>query len=306
MKKAVVSGANGFLGTALCRELSEQGVEIIAIVRDQNSHYEDIKNLKNLRLVFSELSDFGKLDEMIKDRDVDVFYHLAWNGSAGKLRGDPDTQLKNVKYSCDLLRACRNSGCRRFVFASSIMAYEIMAVMNTDAEPDISTLYSSAKLCADHMLRTMAGNLGIRYIRAVISNIYGPGERSPRLVNASLRKMLKNVHCPFTAGEQTYDFIYISDAAKEMSAIGEKGKANRAYYIGSLHPRPLKEFLYEMRDQVNPQIQIGIGEIPFEGVSLAYDEFDIHAVKNDTGVFPVISFSEGIRKTIEWLKETEQ
>ncbi len=306
MKKAIVSGANGFLGTALCRELTGQGVETIAIVRDKNGHYEDIKNLKHLRLVFSDLSDFGKLDEVIKDRDADVFYHLAWAGSAGILRGDPDTQLENVKYSCDTLRACRKLGCGRFVFASSIMEYEITAVMNTDARPGINTIYSSAKLCADHMLRALAGNSGISYIRAVISNIYGPGERSPRLVNASLRKMLKNVHCSFTAGEQTYDFIYISDAAKAMSAIGEKGKANRAYYIGSLNPRPLKEFLCEMRDEADPRIQIGIGEIPFEGVSLGYDEFDVYAVKNDTGISPAVPFCEGIRKTIEWIKETEQ
>ena len=48
----------------------------------------------------------------------------------------------------------------------------------------------------------------------MISNIYGPGELSPRLVNTSIRKMLKGEHCAFSAGEQIYDFIYITDAAK--------------------------------------------------------------------------------------------
>ena len=58
-----------------------------------------------------------------------------------------------------------------------------------------------------------------------------------------------------------------------------------------------------MRDQVDPKIGIGLGELPFNGVSLSYNEFDVEAVKKDTRFEPVVSFAEGIQKTIEWLKE---
>ena len=153
------------------------------------------------------------------------------------------------------------------------------------------------------MARTIAGSLGVDYIRAVISNIYGPGELSPRLVNTSIRKLLNGEHCAFSAGEQTYDFIYIDDAAKTFVAIGEKGIANRTYYIGSQNPKPLKEFLCELRDQIDPNIEIGLGEIPFNGVSLTYNEFNVHAVKEDTGFVPTVSFAEGIQNTVKWIKE---
>ena len=86
-------------------------------------------------------------------------------------------------------------------------------------------------------------------------------------------------------------------------AIGEKGKNNKTYYIGSQEPKPLKEFLLTMRDLVDPNIMIGLGEIPFNGVSLSYKEFDINAVKDDTGFVPQISFKEGIDNTIAWLQE---
>ena len=203
------------------------------------------------------------------DRDIDVLYHLAWIGSAGSLRGDVNTQLDNVRFSCDTVKACADMQCKRFVFASSIMEYEIMAVMQSDKVPGINTLYSSAKVAADYMTRTLAGNMGIQYIRAVISNIYGAGEISPRLINTSLRKLLAGEHCAFSTGEQIYDFIYITDAAKTFVAIGEKGLANGTYYIGSLSPKPLKDFLYAMRDQIDPQIKIGVGEIPFNGITLS-------------------------------------
>ena len=175
--------------------------------------------------------------------------------------------------------------------------------METDATPGINTLYSSAKVAADYMARTIAGSLGVEYLRAVISNIYGPGELSPRLVNTSIRKMLKGEHCAFSAGNQLYDFIYVDDAAKVFASIGEKGIPNRTYYIGSLEPKPLKNFLLQIRDCVDPSIEIGLGELPFNGVSLSYKEFDINAVKNDTGCIPEVSFQEGINRTIAWIKE---
>lgn len=303
MRKAIVTGANGFIGTALCKELSRQGISVIAVVRNKEENVSSIESLSGLRIVYSDLSDFKSLHEVISDRDVDVLYHLAWVGSAGPLRGNAEVQFNNIKYTCDTAEACSKMNCKRFVFASSIMEYEIEAVMSTDATPGINTLYSSAKVSADYMARTIAGSLGIDYIRAVISNIYGPGELSPRLVNTSIRKMLNGEHCAFSAGEQTYDFIYIDDAAKTFVAIGEKGVANRTYYIGSQNPKPLKEFLCELRDQVDPNIEIGLGDIPFSGVSLTYNEFNIHAVREDTGFVPEVSFADGIQNTIKWIKE---
>lgn len=305
MKKAIVTGANGFVGSSVCKELSTQGVEVIAVIRRPDETFRKIAEIMGIRVVYSELSNYRNLAEVISDRDVDTLFHFAWAGSAGPLRGDVDAQLSNVKYTCDTVKACADLGCKRFVFASSIMEYEIEATMATDTTPGINTLYSTAKVAADYMARTIAGSLGIDYIRAVISNIYGPGEMSPRLVNTSLRKLLNGEHCAFSAGEQMYDFIYITDAAKSFVAIGEKGKNNKTYYIGSQEPKPLKAFLLTMRDLVDPNIMIGLGEIPFNGVSLSYKEFDINAVKDDTGFIPQISFKEGIEKTIAWLKKVD-
>lgn len=303
MKKVIVTGANGFIGTALCKMLSKEGIEVIAIVRNEEAIIKNIIDIPNLRIVYCDISEFRRLATYISDRDIDVLYHLAWVGSAGPLRGDSDVQIRNIQYTCDTVKACADMNCKRIVFASSIMEYEIEAVMKTDETPGINTLYSSAKVAADYMARTVAGSLGVDYIRAVISNIYGPGEMSSRLINTSIRKLLNGEHCAFSAGEQIYDFIYITDAAKTFIVIGKKGVPNRTYYIGSQEPKQLKKFLCEMRDQVDPNIVIGLGELPFNGISLTYNEFDIYAVRDDTGFVPEVSFDIGIKNTIEWIKE---
>ncbi len=304
MKKAIVTGANGFVGSAVCRELSANGIQIIAVIRNENENVGAIKNLPNLRIVFCDLSNFIRLSDLIPDRDVDVLYHFAWVGSAGELRGNLDTQIRNIQYSCETVKACAELGCKKFVFAASIMEYEIAARMETDTKPGISTLYCSAKIAADYMARTIAGDLEIEYVRAVISNIYGPGENSPRLINTSIRKLLKGEHCSFSEGNQRYDFIYITDAAKMFVLLGASGKSNKTYYIGN-EPKPLKDFLLKMRDVVSPGAPIGLGEIPSDGVTVDYSHIPVYAVWEDVEHFPTVCFEDGIIQTAEWIKENE-
>ena len=306
MKKAIVTGANGFIGAALCRELSAQNISVIAVVRDETAKINAIKDLPNLSIIYCDMSRFRNLGNIINEQGAECFYNLAWHGSAGPLRGNCEVQVNNIRYTCDAVKACKDMGCKRFVFASSIMEYEITAIMGSGHIPNITTLYSSAKVAADYMARTISGDLGIEYIRGVISNIYGPGETSPRLINTIIRKLLNREHCSFSTGEQIYDFIYIDDAVKTFVEIGKKGKANKTYYIGSQNPRPLREFLCELRDQIDPTLELGLGELLFHGLSHTYTEFDIYAVEKDTGFIPAIPFDEGIRRTIEWMKEAKK
>lgn len=306
MKKVVVTGANGFVGSALVKELVNKGIKVIAVIRNEQSDYSCIDGLPNIRIVYCSLDEIKRLSEKIFDRDIDAFYHFAWEGSAGSLRSSYELQLKNAQYSCDVVKVCQRIGCKRFVFAGSIMEYECAQLMETSKRPSQVNIYCAAKIAANYMARTVATEMGVEYVVGVISNIYGVGEISPRLVNTTLRKFLSGEKTSFTSGEQMYDFIYITDAAKAFYAIGKYGQSNKNYYIGSLEPKPLKDFLMVMRDEVNSMLTLNLGEIQFNGISLDYSMFDLQAVKKDTGFVPEISFADGIERTIEWLKSVER
>ena len=181
------------------------------------------------------------------------------------------------------------------------MQYEAETELRRARSPGPSAIYSVAKNTADQMGRILAEENEIEYVSALISNIYGPGERSPRLVNSSIRKLLDGEHMAFTAGEQLYDFIYITDAAKMFCALGDEGRPGQVYYIGNRHPRPLKYFLTELRDAVRPNAPLGLGEIPFNRKGLTYHEFDTEAFYREIGFAPVISFHEGICRTRDWI-----
>ena len=82
--KAVVTGASGFVGTAVCKELSAQGVEVIAVVRPSGKTAKNIEILPGIRIVYADLSHFRNLANLIPDRDIDVLYHFAWVGKIGR------------------------------------------------------------------------------------------------------------------------------------------------------------------------------------------------------------------------------
>lgn len=302
MKKALVTGANGFVGSAVCRQLAQESIEVIAVVKSKESDISRLKDISGIRIIYCDMTDYGKLSKHVPDRNVDVMYHFSWKGSAGALRGDFEVQTDNVRFSCDAVKACKDIGCRRFVFAGSIMEYEIQNAVRKDNSLSVNTLYSTAKLAADNMCRAVADDVGVEYICGIISNIYGPGEKSVRLVNSTINKLLNGEHCSFSSGEQKYDFIYIDDAARAFVIMGREGSNNRSYYIGS-SPRKLKDYLIEIKDAVNPKLVLGFGELPDPQTTLSFEEFDVDLLKREFGFSPQVSFSEGIKNTIRSIRE---
>ena len=86
MKKAIVTGASGFVGSALVKLLSAKGIETIAVVRSEASVLEHIRNLPNVSIYFCDMEHITDLMRQILDRDFDVFFHFAWEGTARSLR----------------------------------------------------------------------------------------------------------------------------------------------------------------------------------------------------------------------------
>lgn len=300
MKHAVITGANGFIGSALCKELTSHGIYVTAVVRNLKSDVSRLARLSGLQIEYCDMQDIGSLPGRI-DGKPDVFYHFAWEGCSGVLRGSTDVQIQNIKNTCEAVKAAAVLECKKFIYAASIMEYETDYASQSGRCPQINTVYCMAKRAAGYMAHAAAGQYGISYIEGLITNIYGPGETSPRLINSSIRKLLDKKPTVFTSGNQMYDFIYISDAARYFHAIGEKGMKDSTYYIGSGVPKPLKEFLCEMGETVSPGTELGIGKISFDGNGTDYQRFDMEKTERDLGVYARIPFKEGIQKTAEWI-----
>ncbi len=303
MQKAIVTGANGFVGSHVCKELCKENVKVYAVIKDENENIDNIKNLSGISIIYCDLSDISELTEKIKDEDIDVFYHFAWVGVSSKLRCDENIQINNALWTVQALRTADKMKCKKFVNAGSIMEKEtFLAVSAQGSEPSIGYIYGAAKLFARTLCKPIASELDIDLCWAVITNTYGIGEFSSRFVNTTIRKIIAGEPLQFTAATQNYDFIYIDDVAKAFVAIGKYGKPNKEYTIGSGNAKPLKEFIIELLQTLAPNAVPLFGDVPYTGVNIPLEVFDTTDIETDCHFKPSISFAVGTKLTMDWLK----
>ncbi len=302
MKKAIITGANGFIGSAVTKELLKNGIEVIAL--DMEGCNSNLPQDDRVTFVSCELSNIKALQETLKGCGADIFYHFAWAGSAGSARADTALQMQNAQWTVDAMRTAKVLDCTRFVCAGSIMEHETIAAAYTQGnKPGLGYIYGGGKVIAHIMCMSVAADIGIDLIWPEITNAYGVGELSPRMVNTTIRKVINGESPQFTAGTQNYDFVYIDDVARAFYLIGKNGKPFHEYLIGSGTARPLRKFLLEMKESIAPNLDFVFGDIPFTGIDLPLEKFDCSATKQDTGFQAQVSFGEGVRRTKKWLEE---
>lgn len=300
IKKAIVTGANGFIGSHVVRELLKHNIEVIAVVKNKSSNIKEIAHLKGLQIVYCELSNVGCLREI---QNVDTFYHFAWEGVGVQDRNNYSLQLQNAMWTAECINVASQMGCKRFVNSGSVMEKEALAATYSQGNKmGLSYIYGAGKVAAHTISKAIASDLGIELLWGNITNAYGVGEVSSRFINTTLRKIISEEPLYFTSGNQNYDFIYIDDVARAFYLIGEKGKPFYDYTIGSGEAKPLKQFILEIKETLASERTFSFGEVPFTGVNIGLEQFNINLLKEHTGFKPSTSFKEGIIKTIEWLK----
>ncbi len=297
MQRVLVTGASGFLGKALVENLLENGIEVYAVVHSKENSLAIEHG--NLTVLACAMQHINSLSERIHG-NIDVCYHLAWEGTSGRLRGDYSIQMANVSSSCALIETCKKLGCKKMIFASTIMIYEYEKVRQCGRIPGESSFYSIAKKTAGDMMRILCKKYQISYACVLISNVFGPGEKSARLVNTIIRRLLKGEEVELTEGKQQYDFIYIKDAVAALYYVGKSNFGRKEYYIGSTQPKPLREYLLIIGKKMGKEHLLKFGKIPFDiSTSLAYTEFDMFGLYKETGFQRNITFEEGIDLTIQ-------
>ena len=222
MENVIVTGANGFIGKTLVNALLAKGCRVTAL----DVRFDDVLADDPRVTCISVLNkDVPALAKEIPAADYHCFFHLAWAGTSGPARADYDVQLSNVKLTCDYIKLCAEVGCKRVVYASSINEMETYEYLQSDdIDPAGGYIYGTGKLAAHLMGETVAKMTGVEFIPVIITNIYGVGEKSARMIYTAIRKLIHKEHCSFTAGYQTYDFIYITDAINAIIA-GDWDKA---------------------------------------------------------------------------------
>ncbi len=299
---AVVTGPTGAIGTALCAELAAQGIRVVAVCRPNSARSAVVPEHSLIQTVFCELSELERLPDLVGEK-TDAFFHFAWAHTIGPGRNNMPAQIDNVRYTIDAVRCAQHLGCQVFVGAGSQAEYgRVEGVLTSDTPCRPENGYGIAKLCAGQMSRIEAQSLGIDHVWARILSVYGPGDGSATMISGAIRQLLAGEKPALTAGIQKWDYLYSADAAVAFRLMALQGICGKTYVLGSGKARPLREYIEQLRDAIDPDLPLGFGQIPYGPLQVMHLEADVSELQRDTGFVPRMDFYEGIRRTIAYQK----
>ncbi len=300
--RAIITGATGAVGMALISELTGRGIEVAVLCRKGSTRAANIPEHPLITKIDCSLADMAELD--MGGEKYDMFFHLAWDGTTGATRNDMYLQNNNVKYTLDAVCLAERLGCSVFMGAGSQAELgRVCGKLNSRTPAFPENGYGMAKLCAGHMSRELCREKGIKHVWIRILSVYGPydGERS--LIASTIKKLFDGEKPSFTAGEQIWDYMYSGDTARAMVELALGGKDGGVYCLGSGNARPLKEYIEILRDTIDPEAELGLGDIPYGEGQVMYLCADTSELKNDIGFESRVSFEEGIKATVEWYRK---
>lgn len=304
MKKAIVTGATGAVGTALVNKLISENVEVLVLVR-REGRVDKIPKSPLVKIAYcslDEIADFQNTD----NEKYDAFFHLAWAGTYGKDRNDMLLQTNNIKNELDAVNLAHRFGCEVFVGAGSQAENGRLpnaARVAPDSPTNPESGYGIAKLASGKMSRILCNQLGIRHNWCRILSAYGPGDGAHTMVMSTIIKFLNGEDCDFTMGEQQWDFCYNGDIANAFYLVAERGKPDAIYTVGSGQTKSLKEYITTIRDITAPKAKCNFGAVDYFPNQVMYLCADITDLQRDTGFEPVVDFETGIKKTVQWYSE---
>lgn len=306
MENVIVTGATGMIGASMIEQMVADGVHVTAVCRPDSKKRNNLIKHPLITVVECDINNLISLKEKLL-LSYDTFYHFAWDGTYGDSRNDALLQEQNIHNTLTAVEVAHALGCKVFVGAGSQAEFGFVEGELSDSVPkNPVTGYGIAKYTAGRLSAIMCEQNGMRQSWGRIVSTYGPRDNSYTMVMSSIIGMLKGERMAFTKGDQIWDYVYGGDCSRAFYLIGKYGKHGKAYTIASGKSRLLREYITDIRDVVNPDLEIGIGEREYYPNQVMRLTADISELTADTGFQPEVDFKEGIRRTVEWYKGVEK
>lgn len=291
------------LGLALAKEALKQNIGVAAIIRKDSKYTGTLPNgVEVIKAGMDEYKDIAP-----DTPPCDCFFHLAWGKTALHGRDESRAQAENIINTIDAVNMANRMGCSAFVGAGSQAEY---GTANTPISPytavNPESGYGIAKFAAGKLSCLAAKQLGMKHNWLRIASVYGPGSRVPAIIPSLIKDFSHGVCPKLTPCEQMWDFLYSADAARAMLAVADKGADGKVYVLGSGEGKPLKEYVTQIRDIVNPSVKLQFGTMDYYPHQAMYLVADITELTRDTGWKPAASFAEGIKLVADRTRQLDR
>jgi nucleoside-diphosphate-sugar epimerase len=306
----LVTGGAGFIGSHIVEELVHRGESVrildnlstgheanLAAVRGKiDFHQADIRDLESIRPVFA---------------GVDYVVHLAALASVVRSMEDPvETTLVNLNGTLHVLLAARDAGAKRVVMAATAAAYgDDPALPRVETQmPQPLSPYALTKLADEYYGQIFNRNFGLEVVALRYFNIFGPRQDPQSAYTGVLSKFI--VACLrgttptiFGDGEQSRDFTYVGNVVDAtLRACLAPAAPGKVINVGTGRSFTLNQTIDLLNAilglQVKPQYAA-----PRRG-DVRHSTAEISRARATLGYEPLVSFEDGLRRTVDWLRAT--
>jgi nucleoside-diphosphate-sugar epimerase len=310
MAHYLVTGGAGFIGSHLSEELVRRGHRVRvadSLITGKRSNLDHIKGVEFLE------GDLADIDFARKAVDgCDYVLHQAAIPSVPRSVKDPLTSNRaNVDGTLNALLAARDAGVKRLVFAASSSAYGDTPTLPKHEQMPTNPLspYALQKVIGEQYLRMFTKLYGLETVSIRYFNVFGPRQdpSSPYsgVISVFATALLENrPPTIFGDGGQTRDFTYVANVVDGvLRACEAPGASGQIINVATGGRISLNELFEEMRKLIGGELK------PVYGPSRAGDvrdsQADITKARELLGYKPIVSFEEGLRKTVDWYRSAE-
>ncbi len=309
----LVTGAAGFIGSALVHALLERGEQVRGIDNFETGRRENLQNvIPQIDFREADILDAEALQSAC--RGVDYVLHQAAIPSVPKSIEDPARSNRvNIEGTLNVLIAARDAGVKRLVYAASSSAYGDTPTLpkREDMMPVPLSPYAVAKLAGEMYMKVFYGVYRLPTVCLRYFNIFGPRQDPTSQYSAVLAKfitlMLRGERPTiYGDGEQSRDFNYIDNAVQAnllAAAAPESEVAGETFNIASGHRYDLNQTVELLRPLTGYK-----GDVEYateRSGDIKHSLADISRAQEKLRYQPLVNFEEGLRRTVEWYRASE-
>lgn len=308
MKRFIVTGATGLLGSALTIRLLDMGHQVVGVKRDSKpfSRLQLENRAQEVLFAAVDLTQPTQVRRMLFEYQPDCLVHLAASPIVSTALADPFSVWENnVRASYTLLECVRAYGPLPLIVASTDKVYGDGAPPLAEEAPLLAKYpYDVSKLCVDRLAQCYAHTYGLPIAVIRPANIYGPGDfHYTRLIPGAIFSLLAD-RAPIirSSGQPVRDFIFVDDVVEALvrivNRLQDTDGTSCIYNIGSGRPHTVLDIVTRLIRVAGKQCAPIIQDRELKEINAQY--LDITRMKQALSFTPAIALTDGLERTYQW------